>query len=612
MILTFFIVLFVFELQFLWLYIDDLIGKGLSISVIAEFLFWSTASFIPFALPLSTLLASIMTMGNLGENNELLAMKATGISLQRIMRPIMVLAVSISIGAFFVANDLVPYTNLQIHTLLFDIKHKREEVKIPAGVFYNGIEDLSLYVDRQDEVSGLMYKIMLYDHRAKKGNTSVTLADSGYIRLTENKQHIIFSFYHGYAYEETDAANEAKDTASPFQRRYFDRQEVLVPLEGYDFQRSDGSRFSDNAQMQNIKRLSFMEDSLNGLLAAGHGRFMQTFLTPGYLPHYNRQDSVLLAKQIYTAAFDSMYRALPVERKWDAAKQAYTMLDRNALYIANYAAEQEKDDYPRRSVAIEWHRKFTLSFACLIFFFIGAPLGAIIRKGGLGMPAVISVFLFLFYYSIDIFFVKLAKQSVLPVWMGMWLSSVVLFSLGMFFTYKAVNDSVMLNADAWTGFFKRLIGRKEIRNYQRKEVIMYPPDYEKNLRAIENLTECCRDYLTSHKNRFNYVAYWKNNNNIICIETINKKMEQIIEDLRNSEENYIIGKLMDYPVISLKRFPLPEIPAVRNFCCWFFPAGLIFYFLNLYAEKDIRRDIETICRVNDDLIVEITKLTCIN
>ncbi|MDR2801844.1 MAG: LptF/LptG family permease [Prevotellaceae bacterium] len=456
MVLTFLIVLFILMLQFLWLYIDDLIGKGLSISVIAEFIFWGTASFIPLALPLSTLLASIMTMGNLGENNELLAMKATGISLQRIMRPLLMLAVSISCGAFFVSNNLIPYTNLQIKTLLFDIKHKREEIKIPAGVFYNGIEDLSLYVDRQDEVSGLMYNIMLYDHRAKKGNISVTLADSGYIRLTENKQHIIFSFYHGYAYEEGESNSQAKDTAYPFQRRYFDRQEVLVPLEGYDFQRSDGTRFSDDAQMQNVRRLSFMEDSLKSLLVAGNERFIQTFVTPAYLPNYNPRDSILRARQIYTAAFDSLYGALPLEKQTDAARQAYTTLDRNELYIANYVAEQEKDDYPRRSVEIEWHRKFTLSFACLVFFFIGAPLGAIIRKGGLGMPAVVSIFFFIIYWVIDISGKKLSRDGAWDPLFGTWVSSMVLLPIGIFLTYKATSDSSLFNAERYMEIFRNI------------------------------------------------------------------------------------------------------------------------------------------------------------
>jgi lipopolysaccharide export system permease protein len=387
-------------------------------------------------------------------------MKATGISLQRIMRPLVVLAVGISVGAFFVSNNFIPYTTLQIKTLLFDIQHKREEIKIPAGVFYNGIEDLSLYVDKQDDISGLMYNIMLYDHRAKKGNVSVTLADSGYIRLTENKQHIIFLFYNGYTYEESESNNAAKDTAYPFQRRSFDRQEVLVPLEGYDFQRSDGSRFSDDALIQNINRLSFMDDSLQGLLNTGCDRFLQTFLTPGYLPHYHR-DSLLRAKQIYTAAFDSLYGALPVEKQWEAAKQAYNMLDRNMLYIANYAAEQERDDYPRRKVEIEWHRKFTLSFACLIFFFIGAPLGAIIRKGGLGMPTVVSIFFFIIFWVIDISGKKLSRDGAWDPLFGTWASSMVLLPIGIFLTYKATSDSSLFNAEKYIAFFKVLFSKRK-------------------------------------------------------------------------------------------------------------------------------------------------------
>jgi lipopolysaccharide export system permease protein len=431
MLLTFFIVLFILMLNFLWLYIDDVIGKGLSMGVIAEFIFWGTASYIPLALPLSTLLASIMTMGNLGENNELLAMKATGISLQRIMRPLMLLAMSISIGAFFVSNDLLPYTTLQIKTLLFDIQHKREEIKIPAGMFYNGIEDLSLYVEKQDEVTGLMHSLMLYDHRAKKGNTSVTLADSGYIRLTKNKQHIIFTFYHGYAYEEGESNGQAKDTAYPFQRRYFDRQDVLVPLYGYDFPRSDGSRFNDDAQTQNINRLSFMEDSLHSLQKSACERFIQNFLTPVYLPHYNLHDSLLRARQVHTAAFDSLYNTFPEKKQLDAVRQAYSTFDRSALYIANYAAEHEKDDYPRRRVEIEWHRKFTLSFACLVFFFI-------------------------IYWVIDISGKKLSRDGVWDPFFGTWVSSMVLLPIGIFLTYKATSDSSLFNAEKYMAFFRNL------------------------------------------------------------------------------------------------------------------------------------------------------------
>jgi lipopolysaccharide export system permease protein len=286
---------------------------------------------------------------------------------------------------------------------------------------------------------------------------------------------------------------------------------------------------------------------------------------------------------------------------------------------AKLRAENIKNEYQfnnfsqteRRRVLIEYqielHQKFTVSFACLVFLFIGAPLGAIIRKGGLGMPAVISVFLFLFYYSINIFSIKLTKQSVLSPWVGMWLSSFVLLSLGMFFTYKAVNDSVMFNAEAWTGFFKRLIGKKEVRNYQKKEVIMTPPDYENDMQMIANLTERCSKYLDAHKKRFNYIDFWKHAGDNAYIESLGEEIEQIIEDLRNSDENFIIGKLMDYPVINSKQPVFMTNPKIRMFCAWFFPVGIILFWWKLYKEKYLKRDINTIRKVNDELLVEIQK-----
>jgi lipopolysaccharide export system permease protein len=457
MVLTFFIVLFVLLLQFLWMYIDELIGKGLSMGVIGEFMLWGMASFIPLALPLSTMLSSIMTMGNLGENNELLAMKAAGLSLQRIMRPLMILAVCISIGAFFIANDLIPFATLKINTLLYDIRQKREEIKIPAGIFYNGIEDVSLYVSKQDEKTNLMHHIMLYDHRDKRGNTTVTLADSGYIRLTENKQHILFTLYNGHTFEEGES--RARDTTHPFQRRHFATQEVLIPLEGYGFQRSDGSRFQSDAQMQSIDRLSFLEDSLRGIIGLHRDKFLTTL--GGTLQGFQRPDSATRARQVYTLSLDSLFNALPVEKQLELAQKAATYMERNNMHVNNYVSDHERDDYPRRRMAVEWHRKFTLSFACLIFFFIGAPLGAIIRKGGLGTPAVVSMFFFVVYWVIDISGKKLSRDGALEPMFGIWLSSFILLPIGIFLTYKATSDSSLFNADKYIAVFKAFFSRRK-------------------------------------------------------------------------------------------------------------------------------------------------------
>jgi lipopolysaccharide export system permease protein len=276
--------------------------------------------------------------------------------------------------------------------------------------------------------------------------------------LTANKQHIIFLLYDGYAYEDGETKN-ARDTTAPFQRRHFSRQEVLVPLDGYDFQRSDGMRFQNDAKVQSLDKLSYMEDSLGSALADGQTRFLTTFLT-NYIPKYYYNDSLMRTKQIYTAAFDSLYAALPVKERLQAAKQAQSSIERNEVYITNFAAEQERDDHPRRRVEIEWHRKFTLSFACLIFFFIGAPLGAIIRKGGLGMPAVISIFFFLLYWVIDISGIKLSRDGAWDPHFGVWLSSMVLLPIGIFLTYKATSDSSLFNVDKYVDFFKKVFRKK--------------------------------------------------------------------------------------------------------------------------------------------------------
>ena len=454
MVLTFCIVLFVLLLQFIWMYIDELIGKGLSLGVVIEFFFWGMAQFVPLALPLSTMLASIMTMGGLGENNELLAMKAAGVPLQRILRPLMVLALVICMGAFFVANNLIPYANLQIRTILYDIKQKREEVKIPAGVFYDGIEDIILYVDKQSDDTGLMHDIMFYDHRAKKGNVTVTTAESGYIRLTENKQHAIFTLYNGITYEEGDRT--PTDTIYPFQRRKFDEQVVLVPLEGYDFKRSDGSLFKDMAETMNIRDLSYVEDSLSRNLESNRVRFASSFHENGYIGRGFERDSIGQQKYIYTASFDSVYTALSLESRLEIARNAKSQVEKAFAQVSNFVAQQEQYDYQRRRMELEWHRKFSLAFACLVFFFIGAPLGAIIRKGGLGMPTVVSIFFFVVYWVIDLAGKKLARDGAWDPAFGAWVSSIVLLPIGIFLTYKATKDSSLFNVDKYIPLLKSI------------------------------------------------------------------------------------------------------------------------------------------------------------
>ena len=454
MLLTFLIVLFVLVLQFIWLYIDELVGKGLEFPVIAEFIFWGGVTFIPLALPLSTLLASLMTMGSMGEYNELLAMKAAGMSVQRIIRPLMGVALIISLSAFFAANFLLPKANLNINSLMSDIRHKRSEIKIPTGMFYNGLVDYSIRIDRQNTVTNMMYNVILYDHTSQRGNSSVTRADSGYIKFTSDKQYLIFKLYNGHTYE--DQQQNYGETVDPFQTRYFIEQEVLIPLRGYEFKRSeDDDRFKGHAKMKSLGTLSYESDSLRKQEQLITKDFMRNFVHRTSLTRSQEFDTLLLIKAEYFKSFvgDSIFYSGTVEEKLNivtnAAERIATALSQIDMHVASF----EQYDYTLRRTDIEWHRKFSLSIACLIFFFIGAPLGTIIRKGGLGVPAVISIFFFVIYWVVDISGIKLARDDVWQPVIGMWLSSAVLLPISIFITYKATTDSNLFNIDRYTNFF---------------------------------------------------------------------------------------------------------------------------------------------------------------
>ena len=458
MVMTFVIVLFVLLLQFIWLYIDEIVGKGLGVAVIAEFVFWAAVTFIPLALPLSTMLASLMTMGDLGESNELLAMKAAGMSVQRIMRPLTGMALITCIAAFFVSNNLLPLANLKINSLMYDIRAKREEIKIPSGVFYNGLQDYSIRISRQNQESGMMFDLILYDHTTKSGNTSVTLADSGYIKFTNDKKYLIFKLFTGHTYE--DQKQNPGDTIYPFQKRYFNEQEVLIPLSGYDFKRSDNDDlFKDNAQMQSIGTLNYLSDSLQRMEALITDNFGRNFMHQVALARAQELDtaSSFRSQYMHIINVDSLLTTGTIENQSDIISHAINKATQAIGQIDMQISSFEQYDYTLRRVEIEWHRKFTLSIACLAFFFIGAPLGAIIRKGGLGMPTVISIFFFVIYWVVDITGKKLVRDDVWSAETGMWLSSFVLLPIGIFITYKATTDSALFNPDRYLRLLKPVV-----------------------------------------------------------------------------------------------------------------------------------------------------------
>ena len=464
------VVVFILVMQFLWLYIDELVGKGLSLKVILEFLGWGSVTMLPLSLPLATLLASMMTLGTLGQNNELLAIKAAGVSLQRVLMPLGAACLVVSVGAFFISNDLMPVAFNKIYTLRDDIGKTKEEIKIPTGTFYNGIEGYILRVNERDDETGVMHGVMVYNHTANKGNTSLTLADSAMMKMSKDKSYLTFTLYDGANYEETNTKNY-RDTTLQLQKIDFSCQELYIPLENYAFEKSDSARFDDEVKSMNLKQLYHGQDSIGNLNSAAMADNVKAMMGTRNL-RFNRQlDTAVVAnrKSFFTMKDDDKWK------DYDAEINAVTKAKGNAeemqLNLSAYSRERYHYTFTLRRIDIEILKKFALSVACLIFFFIGAPLGALIRKGGLGTPAIISVLFFVAYWVIDISGTKLARDGAVGPFHGVFISSYILFPTGLYLTWKAVNDSSVFNMDAIKSIFKKI--KLKVMSVFKKTRIVY-------------------------------------------------------------------------------------------------------------------------------------------
>ena len=449
------VVVFILVMQFLWLYIDELVGKGLSFKVILEFLGWGSVTMLPLSLPLATLLASMMTLGTLGENNELLAIKAAGISLQRVLVPLGAACLVVSIGAFFISNDLMPVAFNKIYTLRDDIGKTKEEIKIPTGTFYNGIEGYILRVNERDDETGVMHGVMVYNHTGNKGNTSLTIADSAMMKMSKDKSYLTFTLYDGANYEETNNKNY-RDTTLQLQKIDFKSQQLYIPLQNYAFEKSDSARFDDEVKSMNLKQLHHGQDSIGNLNAAAMASNIKGMMNTRSLRFHNQLDSAVVASR-------SSHFTMKEGEGWDdfdleinALSNAKNNAEEMQVTLSSYSRERFHYTFTLRRIDIEILKKFALSVACLIFFFIGAPLGALIRKGGLGTPAIISVLFFVAYWVIDISGTKLARDGAVGPFHGVFISSYILLPTGLFLTWKAINDSSVFNMDAVKSVFRKI------------------------------------------------------------------------------------------------------------------------------------------------------------
>ena len=611
--MTFGICLFIVLMQFIWRYIDDMVGKGLSIGVLAELFFYAALFMLPMALPLAILLASLMTFGNLGERLELLAMKSAGISLLKIMRPVMIFLIFVSIGAFYFQNYAMPVVQVKLYTLLYSMRQKSPELDIPEGVFYKEITGFNVYVKKKNPQTGLLSDLMIYDYSEGFNNARVIVADSGRLKTSEDKLFLVLSLFNGESFEnlKSQEKQSRKTTAVPYRRESFQTKDILIEFDA-NFNMTDESFMQNQFVGKNLASLQHSIDSmslrLDSIKAINAKGIYETSYRKSLRMEVAATESADTLYSPVVINFDSLYQAQSPGRKVTLLNKAKQLAEgvRTDYYFR--AANMGDEGYKVRRHLTEWHKKFTLSFACLIFFFIGAPLGAIIRKGGLGVPVIISVLLFIFYYIIDNMGYKMARDGVWAAWEGMWLSSAVLTPLGMFLTYKAVNDSVILNADTYLNGLKNLVGKRQGRKIERKEVIIYTPDYAALIPVLHQLQQEAQTYLQQHRRWMNYLAFWKQGGHDRAAEELSNKVEQVVEELSNSDQNLVLNKLMDYPVMEgynqLDERISGKVGLAVGLC---FPIGLPLYLLATYQRKLLRHDVQMVYKTSGELLEMLEK-----
>ncbi|MBR4886690.1 MAG: LptF/LptG family permease [Muribaculaceae bacterium] len=606
--MTFFIVLFIVLMQFLWKYIDDLVGKGLEISVIGELFFYAAVSMVPMSLPLAILLASLMTFGNLGEKFELTAMKASGISLLRVMAPLIFLVSTISVGAFFFQNNILPHAQVKMWTLLFSIKQKSPELEIPEGVFYSEITGYNLLVQRKNHDTGMLYDVMIYDVSKGGDNATIMLADSAQLAFTKEMSHLYLHLYTGEQFENLQDQRGARQNI-PYRRETFFDKEILIPFDA-NFNRLDDDAMRRQYVGKNIAELRHTIDSINHRVDSTGDDYARILLTKEYvgITHNvdSKTDSILPYKSVVMPArdlnIDSIFQGRSAANEIEIVQKAIAdVKDRQQEYEFK-ALSMNDDRVSIRRHEIELVKKFTLSVACLIFFFIGAPLGAIIRKGGIGTPLVISVFLFIFYYIIDNTGYKMARDGHWEVWQGMWISTAVLAPLGIYVTYKAMNDSAVLNPDAWKNALRRLIGTHISRSVAMKEVIIDEISTDIAISRLDNVIEMSQNIIDSHSQRQSYLQYFTQGFDMTAITELSETLDDTIEYMTSCRDQLVVNKLSDFPILRhLWIYRPARTKAFGYTLAAIFPIGAIIYLVGTSQHKQLKGELKKIIATCDTI-----------
>lgn len=614
---AFFVVLFVFMMQFTWRYVDDLIGKGLSFDILAKFYWYMAQTLVRDSLPLSVLLASLITFGNMGESFELLAMKAAGIPLIRIMRPLAIFAAFLTGTSFYFQNFTSPDAQINMRTLLFSMKEQSPAVEIPEGVFYNGVPNINIYVQRKNTLTGMLYQTIIYKTDQGFDRAQIVLADSARLEVTRDKMHLRLELWNGEQFESLESSGGAatqmmqNGAHEPFDRETFRFKTLLIDFDS-NFSLMDKSLIAGMPTAKNMKQIQQSVDSMNAELdSVGRQYYKDACVTYYRRPQLPAKDSVALLNLLRsrqgqsTLAFDTIVAHADPQKLQMARQIALSSVKSVSADLEWKAMGADQEQRSLLGHEVEWHNKITYSLACLLFFFVGAPLGAIIRKGGLGMPTVISVAIFIVWYIIYTSGMKMARDGNINMVLGMWISTMVIAPFSVFFTYKANKDSVVFNIDAYKHFFVRLFGLRTSRHIFRKEVIIDEPRLDKLPAEIETLISACKAYNEKTKllRAPSYVNIFFHHVPDRVAEQIDEQMERIVEELSNSRNRVVLEVLNRYPILYTHAHTSPFDKKWANVAAGLFvPLGIVLWFRIWRFRLRLYRDMRVIVRTSEQLL----------
>ena len=604
---TFFICLFVLMMQFLWRFIDELIGKGLSMEVLAQFFEYMALMMVPQALPLAILLSSLITFGNLGESSELTAIKAAGISLMQSFRSLIVITVAIMAVSFYFQNNIGPNANMKLMQLLVSMKQKSPELEIPEGIFYDGLPNCNIYVQKKNIKTGKLYGIMIYRMTDSYEDAAIILADSGMIQSTAEKKHLLLSLWSGEWFENMRESDLGGSAAVPYRRETFTDKKVLLDFDN-NFSLMDAAALSNNAAGKSLSQIRFAIDSLNATYdSIGRAFWNDTKQMCFPSPRISKKDSLgqVRAAQTGKIDIDKRLRKMKIDRQQMVYSAALSSVQRETSDLDFKSMMTQNNERVIRNHELEAQNKYALALQCIIFFFIGAPLGAIIRKGGLGMPIIISVLVFIVYYILDNSAFRMSRQGSWPIWIGHWLAIAIMSPQAVFVTYKAMNDSMVFNADGWKRFFTRLLGLRAKRSIQGKEVVIEPPRYKQDNETLLQINGEVMEYSRRHnlKSLPNLIKVFFKYEEDHDIEAISDKLEKVIRDLSNTRDKQVMHLINQYPVLAVKAHTRPFDRRWMNIVAAIIvPVGIFTYLRMWRFRLRLLRDLKVIRYTNTNIV----------